>query len=123
MNKTLITTLSIFGIIGALLGLLFSFLPISNLAIFPASFGLILGLIAYLSAKKQQLNFSFARIVVLLSLLAIIISMGKQLLTEDEVENDTEFIQKEKQSEQDAVKELEDLDDELDDLDDLDDLE
>ena len=118
MNKTLITALSIFGIIGAILGLLFSFLPISNLAIFPATFGLILGLVAYLSAKKQ-LNFSFAKIVVLLSLLAIIISMGKQLLTNDEVKNDTEFIQKEKQSEQDAVKELDELDDELDGLDEL----
>ncbi len=116
MNKTLITILSIFGIIGAILGLLFSFLPISNLAIFPAVLGLILGLIAYLSAKKQKLNFSFARIVVLLALLAIIISMGKQLFTEDEVKADTEFIQKEKQSEVDAVKELEELDDELDEL-------
>ena len=124
MNKNLITILSVFGIIGALLGLLFSFLPISNLAIFPATFGLILGLIAYLSAKKQQLNFSFAKIVVLLSLLAIIISMGKQLLTKDEVKTDTEFIQKEKQSEEDAVKELDELENELeneleDDLDEL----
>ncbi|MFK5878084.1 MAG: hypothetical protein QM478_01165 [Flavobacteriaceae bacterium] len=116
MNKTLITILSVFGITGALLGLLFSFLPISNLAIFPATFGLILGLISYLSAKKQQFNFSFARTVVLLSLLAIIISMGKQLLMEDEVKTDTEFIQKEKQSKEDAVKELEELDDELDEL-------
>lgn len=116
MNKTLITTLSVIGIISATLGLLFSFLPISNLAILPATFGLILGLIAYLSAKKQQLNFSFARTVVLLSLLAIIISMGKQLLMEDEVKADTEFIQKEQQSEEDAVKELDELDDELDEL-------
>ena len=116
MNKTLIKTLSIFGIIGAILGLLFSFLPISNLAVFPATFGLILGLIAYLFAKKQQLNFSFARIVVLLSLLAIVISMSKKLFTADEVKTDTEFIQKEKQSEEDAVKELEELDDELDEL-------
>lgn len=119
MNKTLIKTLSIFGIIGAILGLLFSFLPISNLAIFPAAFGLILGLIAYRAAKKQRLNFSFAKTVVLISLLAIIISMGKQLLTKDEVKTDTEFIQKEKQSEQDAVKELEELEDELDDLNEL----
>lgn len=119
MNKTLIKTLSIIGIIAAILGLLFSFLPISNLAIFPATFGLVLGLIAYLSAKKKQLNFSFARTVVLLSLLGIIISMGKQLFTEDKVKTDTEFIQKEKQSEEDAVEELDKLDDELDQLDEL----
>jgi len=116
MNTTLIKTFNIIGIISAVFGLLFSFLPISNLAIFPAVFGLILGLIAYLSAKKQQLNFSFSRIVVLLSLVAIIISMSKQLFTEEKVENDTEFIQKEKESEQDAVKELDELEDELDDL-------
>lgn len=119
MNKTSITILSVIGIIGALLGLLFSFLPISNLAIFPATFGLVLGLIAYLSAKKKQLNFSFARTVVLLSLLGIIISMGKQLFTEDKVKTDTEFIQKEQLSEEDAVKELDELDDELDELDEL----
>ncbi len=119
MNKTVIKLFAILGIIGAILGLLFSFLPISNLAIFPASIGLLLGLIAYLSAKKQNLNFSFARIVVIISLLAIIISVGKQLFTENKIEEDLEFIEKEKQSEEDAVQELEELEDDLDELDEL----
>ncbi len=110
MNKFL----SILGIIGAILGLIISFLPISNLAIFPAVIGFILGLIAYLSTKKKNGNTSFPRIVVLLSLLAIIILTGKQLLFEDKVENDTEFIEKTEQSEEDAVKELEELEEELD---------
>lgn len=116
MNKTLITTLSLFGIIGAILGLLFSFLPISNLAIFPAAIGLVLGLIAYFSAKKQQLNFSFTRIVVLLSLLAIIISMSKQLFTENKVAVDTEFIEKTEAPTDQDLKDIEELDDDLDGL-------
>ncbi|MCF6279113.1 MAG: FUSC family protein [Flavobacteriaceae bacterium] len=111
MNKLF----AILGLIGAILGLIFSFLPISNLAIFPAIIGLVLGLIAYSAAKKQNIGFSFARIVVILSLLAIIISASKQLFFKNKVEEDIQFIEKTKKSEQDAVKELEELD-ELEDL-------
>ena len=115
MNKLF----AILGFIGAILGLVFSFLPISNLAIFPAVIGLVLGLIAYTAAKKQNTGFSFARIVVVLSLLAIIISAGKQLLLQDKVAEDIEFIEKNEKSEKDAVKELEELDKELEELDEL----
>ncbi|MDT0552295.1 FUSC family protein [Urechidicola vernalis] len=116
MNKSIIKLFAILGIIGAILGLIFSFLPISNLAIFPAAVGLILGFIAFNSAKKQGQNFNFPRIVVILALFAIIISVGKQLFTDNKVEIDTEFIEKEKQSEEDAVKELEEELDELEEL-------
>jgi hypothetical protein len=115
MNKLF----SIIGFIGAILGLIFSFLPISNLAIFPAVIGLILGLIVYTAAKKQNTGFSFARIVVLLSLLAIIILASKQLFFQNKVAEDTEFIENNEKSEQDAVKDLEELDEELNELDEL----
>lgn len=115
MNKLF----AILGFIGAILGLVFSFLPISNLAIFPAIIGLILGLLAYSAAKKQNVGFSFARIVVILSLIAIIISAGKQLFFQNKVAEDIEFIENNEKSEQDAVKELEELDEELDELDEL----
>jgi hypothetical protein len=116
MNKLF----TVLGFIGAVLGLIFSFLPISNLAIFPAIIGLIFGLIAYSSARKQNGKSSFQRIVVLLSLVAIIISVGKQLVFTDKVEEDTNFIEKTEQSEQDAVKELDELEEELnEDLDEL----
>lgn len=110
MNKFL----AILGLIGAVLGLVISFLPISNLAIFPAIIGFILGLIVFLSTKKKNTNISFPRIILILSLLAIIISVGKQLIFEDKVVEDTEFIEKTKQSEKDAVKDLEKLEQELD---------
>jgi uncharacterized membrane protein HdeD (DUF308 family) len=116
MNKLF----TILGFIGAILGLIFSFLPISNLAIFPAVIGLIFGLIAYTSARKQNGKSSFQRIVVLLSLIAIIISVGKQLVFTDTVKEDVQFIEKTEQSKQDAVKELEELEEELnEDLDEL----
>lgn len=125
MNKTIIKLFAVLGVIGALLGLLFSFLPISNLAIFPAVFGLIFGFIAYYFAKKQQQSFSFARIVVLLALLAILISVGKQLFTNTEVNDDAveEMQLKEVESEEDAIKDIEELDNELDELDDIEELE
>lgn len=116
MNKSIIKLFAILGIIGAILGLIFSFLPISNLAIFPASIGLILGFLAFNAAKKQGEGFKFPRTVLLIALFAIIISVGKQLFTENETAVDTEFIEKEKQSEEDAVKELEEELDELEEL-------
>ncbi len=121
MNKAVIKLFAILGVIGALLGLLFSFLPISNLAIFPAVFGLVFGFIAYYLAKKQQQSFSFARIVVLLALLAILISVGKQLFTDNKVNEDAveELQIKEVESEEDAIKDIEELDDELEELDDI----
>ncbi len=119
MDKTFNILLSFLGFLGAILGLIFSFLPISNLAVFPAVIGLVLGLIAYISAKKQNTGFSFARIVVLLSLLAIIILASKQLFFENKVTEDIEFIQSNEKSKEDAVKEIEELDEELNELDEL----
>ena len=85
-----------------------------------AILGLIFGLIAYTSARKQNGKSSFQRIVVLLSLIAIIISVGKQLVFTDTVKEDVQFIEKTEQSKQDAVKELEELEEELnEDLDEL----
>jgi hypothetical protein len=119
MDKTFNLLVASLGLIGAVLGLIFSFLPISNFAIFPAVIGLVLGLIAYTAAKSNGKS-SFQRIVVLLSLVAIIISVGKQLIFTDTVEKDTQFIEKTEKSEQDAVKELEELEEELnEDLDEL----
>ncbi|AOW19487.1 hypothetical protein [Urechidicola croceus] len=117
MNKTVIKLLAILGIIGAILGLVFSFLPISELAIIPAIVGLLLGVIAYYFSKKQNFSYSFPRIVMILSLLAIIISSGKKLLTENSVKVDTEFIDKAEDSKEDAIKDIEELDEELNELD------
>lgn len=112
MNKNLIKLFNVLATLGAILGILFSFLPIYELAIFPATIGLVLGLIAYFSAKKQQLSFSFSRIVVILSLIAILISVSKQLFTNNEINEETqkELQQKEQESEDEAIKELDELD-------------
>ncbi len=116
MNKLAINFFAVLGIVGAILGLLFSFLPISNLAIFPATFGLIFGLIAYVSAKKKQFSFAFPRIVVLIALLAIIISVGKQLFTENKVAEDIEFIENTEAPTDQDIKDIEELDEDLDEL-------
>ena len=115
MNNLSIKLFAILGIISGLLGLLFSFLPISNLAIFPAILGLLSGLIAFYFSKKNGRSISFPRIVMFISLLAILVSFGKQLFTENVVVLETETIERDAKSEEDAVKELEELD-ELEDL-------
>ena len=116
MNKTLIKLFVIVGFFSAMIGLVLSFLPISNLAIFPAIFGFVLSIVAYMSLKKKKLSFSFPKIVMALSVLVLLISVGKNFLIENEVEEDTAFVEEAVRSEKEAVKELEaleELDEEL----------
>lgn len=112
MNKFLSTL----GFIGAILGLILSFLPLSNFAIYPAIIGLFLGLIVLFNQKKQGQDFIFPRVIVIVALIGIVISVGKQLMFKNKVVEDTEFNQKTEKSKQDAVKDLEELDEELDSL-------
>jgi len=120
MNKTLIKLFVIVGFFSAMRFIIFRSLPISNLAIFPAIFGFVLSIVAYMSLKKKKLSFSFPKIVMALSVLVLLISVGKNFLIENEVEEDTAFVEEAVRSEKEAVKELEaleELDEELEELD------
>jgi membrane protein implicated in regulation of membrane protease activity len=100
---------TILAIIASVFAIIFSVLPISNLAIIPAGAALIFGLIAfYLSKKtgevKKIIQFSF-----LLTIAALAIITYKSVFTTTEIAS-TEIIEaKEIESEEEAIEELEDL--------------
>jgi len=106
---------TVLAVIASAFAIIFSVLPISNLAIFPALAALIFGGIAfYLSKKtgevKKIIQFSF-----LLTMAALAIVTYHSVFTETEVAS-TEIIDaKEVQSEAEAMDNLEEL--EIDDAD------
>ncbi|PQV45494.1 hypothetical protein CLV33_11342 [Jejuia pallidilutea] len=100
---------TILALITAILALILSVLPVSNLAIFPAALALIFGLIAfYLSKKagevKKIIQFSF-----LLTIMALAVTTYKAIFNTTEVGNTETLVEKEETSKEEAIEELEEL--------------
>lgn len=106
---------TILALIASIFAIIFSVLPISNLAVFPAVAALIFGIIAfYLSKKtgrvKKIIQFSF-----FLTIAALVITTYKSIFIKIEVVN-TEMIEAtEDKLEEQSIEELEELDIEIDD--------
>ncbi|TBN02996.1 FUSC family protein [Hyunsoonleella flava] len=106
---------TILAVTASVLTIVLSVLPASNLAIFPGGAALIFGLIAfYLSKKaghvKKIIQFSF-----LLTIMALGLTTYKAIFNTTEVGDTETLVEKEAESKEEAIEELEDLD--LDDID------
>lgn len=100
---------TILAIIASVLAIIFSVLPISNLAVFPAIAALIFASIAFYFSKKigevkKIIQFSF-----LLTISALLITTYKAIFTKTEVVNTQILEAKETQFEEEAIEELEGL--------------
>lgn len=100
----------IFGVIAAVFATILSVLPVSNLTIFPALAALICGLIAYFLSKKTGSVSKMIPFVFLLTTVSLSISFYKAVFIKSEVTNTEELINKEDESKQEAMEELEGLD-------------
>jgi hypothetical protein len=105
--RILITTLAI---IAASLGLVLSILPFGAIALIPIVIAFILGFIAFKMAQKDGANTKLIKVVFLTTIIALVLSIYRTVIEDNVVENDIETIEKEKQSQEDALEELEDLD-------------
>ncbi len=99
---------SILGLIAAILAIILAILPLEKIALIPAIVSLIFVLIAFLIAKnegKKLIKFTFV-----LSLVAFAIIIYKYIFAgELQVKVDEDFIEKNEQSEEKAIEELENL--------------
>lgn len=104
MRKLFITIASIFTV----LGLLFAFLPLGTIALIPILISLIF---AFLAFKKSIENneTKVPKVLLVLSLIALVIVIGKELAVKDEVVEDHQFDQEKVESKIEAQKDLEEL--------------
>jgi len=105
--RILITTLAI---IAASLGLILSILPFGAIALIPIIIAFILGFIAFKMAQKDGANTKLVKVIFLITIIALVLSIYRTVFENNVVENDIETLEKEKQSQEDALEELEDLD-------------
>ena len=100
---------TILALIASIFAVIFSVLPISNLAIFPAIAALIFGSIAYYLSKKAGHVKKIIPFTLLLTGAALVVTTYKSIFTKTEVVE-----AKETKLEEASIEELEELDIELD---------
>ena len=104
MRKKIFIGIAVFF---ALISLVFTILPLDTLAILPIIPTAIFAMLAFRNSKGKQWHAS--RLLLIVSGLLLVVVIGKQLFSEDEVETDQQFEQKKVQSERETAKELEEL--------------
>ena len=106
---------TILALIASVFAIIFSVLPISNLAIIPALAALVFGIVAFYLSKKAGKVKKIIQFTFLLTIIALVITTYKSIFTKTEVVN-TEAIEAiESKLEEQSIEELEDLDIEIDD--------
>ena len=103
------TIFTILAIIGAILAIIFSVLPISNLAFFPAILALIFGGIAFYLSKKTGHIKKIIPFTLLLTAIALIITIYKSIFTKIEVTDTTKLDATETKLEEESINELDAL--------------
>lgn len=100
---------SILGLISSILAIILAILPMEKLAIIPAIAAILFGLIAmYLSKNESKKLIKFIFLVTIISL--AIITYKSIFSGEAKVNLDENFIEKNQESEEKAIEELEELD-------------
>lgn len=102
------------GLLTALLALVLSVLPLSNLAFIPGLASLVFGAIALVAAMKSQSGKKTIHLALLLALIAISISGYKALFGKAEMGNIQEFEQKDEEAVEKAKEQLESQDLDID---------
>ena len=101
---------TILAIITSITAIIFSVLPISNLAIIPAIAALIFGLTAFYLSKKTGHVKKIIQFTFFLTIIALAITTYKSIFNKTEVANIEILEAKETKSEAEAIEELEELD-------------
>ncbi|MDO9153724.1 MAG: hypothetical protein Q7U47_08470 [Paludibacter sp.] len=104
MRKLLI----ILSIIFTVIGVVFTILPMGNIALFPTSIAIVLSVFAVIFSKNN--NKKLPKWILVLSTVTFLAVIGKDVFIKDQVAVDQQFIEKKEESKQDAQKELEGLD-------------
>ncbi len=103
MRQLFLVIASIFTV----LGVVFTFLPLGTLALLPVGIALLFGFLALKKSDVKQAK--WVKVLLVISVIALVFVVGKELFTKDEVEVDSQFEAKKLESKQEAQKELEDL--------------
>jgi len=103
------TIFLVLGFISSILSVILAVTPLFKIAFIPCIAAIVFGLIAYYISKQKQLPKKSIQLVFLISIIALTLTTYKTIFIKVEVGNTDELIQKENNSEQEAIETLEDI--------------
>jgi len=106
----------ILGITSAILAVILSVFPLSNLAFIPAITALTFGLIAFYYANKNGSSKKLIHYIFILTIISMITATYKSVTSITKVANTEELKEIEIESEVDAINDLEELEIEIEDI-------
>ena len=104
--KILYTTLAIISVV---LSLILSILPFGSLAFIPIVLAIVFSFLLLKELKKEGKSINLVKVLFLGIIVSLSVSIYRTLFTENTIVETEQTIEKEKQSEEDAIKELEDI--------------
>jgi len=103
------TLFIILGFLSGIFAIALSILPFGYIALIPAILGLVFGYLAMTASKKEGRSSIPSNLIFLVSIIALLLTTYRIVFTENKVEADSEFIEKEKESKEEAIEELEEI--------------
>jgi hypothetical protein len=104
MRKSFIVIAFLFVI----LGIVFAVLPMGTLALAPVGLAILFSILAFI--KSEPTEKALPKWLLIISVITLVVVVGKVLLIKDELAKDTQFEQKKIESKKEDMKDLEDLD-------------
>lgn len=103
------TVFVVLGFIASVLSVILAVTPLYKIAFLTAIAALVFGFISLYISKRKQLPKKSIYLMFLLTIIALSLSTYKSIFTTVEVGDTEELIQKEEESEQEAIETLEDI--------------
>ena len=100
---------TVLGFIAAIVGLAMSILPLGSLAIIPIVLAFVLGLLSFRAAKNENKSRSLVKLMFIIIIAALVLSVYKIIFDENIIVEDQETIERDKRSEEEAIKELDSI--------------
>lgn len=100
---------SIIAILGIIITIALTIMPIGVLTVIPALITVLCGIILLKQYKKEGSNTMFPKVIIALAVVGALVSVGRAALTSDKVAKDAQFEERQEDSNKEAVDDLEGL--------------
>ena len=101
--------LIILGLICAILGLAMTILPLESLAFIPLVLAFVLGFIGFKLSQNQSKSTNLVKLIFAITILGLGLAIYRTIADTNQVADETENIQQEEKSLEEAKEELEDI--------------
>lgn len=100
---------NILGILAAIAAVVLAVLPLFKMAVIPIVIAFIFGILAFIQTRKDNSSKTVVQLIFVITILALALIVYKSVTVKSEVGDTKKLEQREKQSEEKALEELDDI--------------